>query len=72
MSKFGGLWKHEKTQYAINKQLGLPGSATLLQGAFLGESDQKFPWEILIGTTKSVHNTTYILEKREVPVDCFD
>ena len=42
MSGFGGLWKHEKTQHF--NYLGL-GSATLLQLAFLGESDPNFPWD---------------------------
>ena len=45
MSAFGGLWKHEKTQHALYNELGL-GSMTMLQLAFLGESDPNFPWEI--------------------------
>ena len=39
-----GLWKHKKTQHALYNILGL-GSATLLQLAFIGESDPNFPWE---------------------------
>ena len=44
MSEFGGLWKHEKTQHARYNDLRF-GSATLLQLAFLRESDPNFPWE---------------------------
>ena len=44
MSEFGGLWKHEKTQHALYNELGL-GSATLLQLAFLLESDPNFRWQ---------------------------
>ena len=42
--EFCGLWKHEKTQHALYNQFGL-GRATLLQLAFLGESDLNFPWQ---------------------------
>ena len=41
MSEFGGLRKHEK--HAVYNWLAL-GNATLLQLAFLGESDLTFPW----------------------------
>ena len=57
MSDFGELWKHKKTQHALNK-LGL-GNATLLQLAFLGESDPYFPWEKLPLGHQSVQNTKY-------------
>ena len=42
MSVFGGLQKHKNTHHARYKYLGL-GSTTLLQLAFLGESNPNFP-----------------------------
>ena len=54
MSEFGGLWKHEKTQHALYLRFFtlMLGSMTLMQLAFLEESDRNFPWEKLMGTTK--------------------
>ena len=47
MSECGELWKHEKTKHALYNQ---SGSVTLLQLAFLGDSDP-------LGQ-QSVQNTT--------------
>ena len=56
MSEFGGLWTHEKTQRALFNELGL-GSTTLLQVAFLGESDPNFSWEKFLLGQQNVQNT---------------
>ena len=57
MSEFGGLRKHNMTQHALYNSLGL-GSATLLELAFLGESDLNLPWEnFLLGQNVKTKNT---------------